>query len=1181
MDPELALLLEVCGGFHAAVHAVASLSRAFWRMFLELASFASEEDLYRHRIDKEALRVRFAETMREDMSSEVFELILRRVFALKVGWDNPTEGLTLRHAIAEPLYLARLVLEGVRPDHEIRYSVMREIREFYSCVQSSAVAHTFHVLSETFNHLVTGRQVQQAKAARKVTWDLIREVLPSLRYATSNDAEVPANSPDLFLECCRAVGYITLTRKIGFAEFTTSKADAEYLLSRLFGMTTRIKGLDDLFGGGGLMLVDALPGAPKARISGRAVVTVGQFGSAKSLLSLQMAVEVARKGGAAWVMPLEQSTEDCLYTLESMGCLSGDQPFRVATTVTAALKLLEEPAPDLGALILLRSVKESFDDFLAAFEENVRLMKGYSMRLMIVDPVSALSQGAEQPTEKRARMSRLFEDAKTSGVNIWLVTEESFLSGDASYAQNTADTVIRLFSEMRHGYSQRYIEITKSRLQREQRGRHALAIVPGVGLTVYPSSAAVRARIRMRSERMPDTPIRFGLPALDGVLGDKGIYAGDVILLHGPDGSSKTTVGLSFLLGSDRLQERHTHYRPLLISARDDKATVRHALQRLIHTSKRDPSAAAVRSLEDITILPIGGGYVTPGVIFRQIEDEFLRSRLEERPIGRVVIENIGHWELSCPYIREDETFADTLVDLLRRHRVTTVITSDTVPRHGGTSLQQLLRDHANCLINFEKVAFRGSREMMRVIKTRDMVHRRDSFELVADPVTFEMTAASSLLQMGERDRVTTIEVRLFLHAESDAQTTYNKFILRSIRSILTREAYLATQNFAQSRQALSLGSVSSINELQVLQLDEFQLPEHSNGRGTMRNEFHLLPREVWDEEAWQDVIPRLRERVQSGSSCTALPFYQNIGLLAYRQEVSASSASSWEVLSRECSRWESENPQAQDVFFDFPKVTGENYCALFIEILLWLAGKPEVLQSECSLQAWFTSDHAVKAACIMHRLCQRAEALIHEGGSQNLQQPSPFRVNHQARVWRHWYSTLNQMLGDMLPVERAQTTVVPLPGAISVAGEWFLALPRYSAAPDVGLKIIELYTSPEAEMDRVRYGVGLPVRSSFYRSIAGSSSISVSPYFAMDGKDVLSIIENAFVRSSFACYTRQASMLSTHLKNVLSLPALEEHTLEAAVRQRVNQLRDRLNGSAIPGCSKCMSARDALRSRH
>ncbi|MGP3779937.1 hypothetical protein ACTWKD_14440, partial [Halanaerobium saccharolyticum] len=69
-----------------------------------------------------------------------------------------------------------------------------------------------------------------------------------------------------------------------------------------------------------------------------------------------------------------------------------------------------------------------------------------------------------------------------------------------------------------------------------------------------------------------------------------------------------------------------------------------------------------------------------------------------------------------------------------------------------------------------------------------------------------------------------------------------------------------------------------------------------------------------------------------------------------------------------------------------------------------------------------------------------------------------PIELDPTAAVWRTWYTTLAQLLATMDPEEAAQIVVRPLPGDITVAGEWFLGIPAYSAAPDVGLAQAALY---------------------------------------------------------------------------------------------------------------------------
>ena len=149
-------------------------------------------------------------------------------------------------------------------------------------------------------------------------------------------------------------------------------------------------------------------------------------------------------------------------------------------------------------------------------------------------------------------------------------------------------------------------------------------------------------------------------------------------------------------------------------------------------------------------------------------------------------------------------------------------------------------------------------------------------------------------------------------------------------------------------------------------------------------------------------------------------------------------------------------------------------------------------------------------------------------------------------------------MLSEMTTADRSEIALSSLPGKVSVAGEWFLGVPRYSAAPDVGVRLIQLCTSPEAVVDRLMYGVGLPVQQSFYEN-QGESDTSISPFIALDAKLLLTIIERAFERSTFECYRRYASILAAHLRSVLMVAYDDEREFESVIRSRLAGLRERL----------------------
>jgi hypothetical protein len=159
-----------------------------------------------------------------------------------------------------------------------------------------------------------------------------------------------------------------------------------------------------------------------------------------------------------------------------------------------------------------------------------------------------------------------------------------------------------------------------------------------------------------------------------------------------------------------------------------------------------------------------------------------------------------------------------------------------------------------------------------------------------------------------------------------------------------------------------------------VIQLDEFQLPAGRDGG----NELRVFPASAWPDGLWTAVIPRLQQRVRTSSGVIAAPYYENIGLLAYRDGIGRNCLESWEELSLECGRWEKDAPSRNDLFFDFPAVTGENYNSLFFEILLWVQGVNQNSSGakHCRFRDWLTSNDAVDALILMRRLCRRAYAI-------------------------------------------------------------------------------------------------------------------------------------------------------------------------------------------------------------
>ena len=1109
---------------------------------------------------------------------------LHAVDLLKAGVGATTG--RLKRSCVQPVTLARELLKNVRPDHELRYYVMSNIRKHWIWPHSSGAAHEIHVLTDLLNKVMKLRAdyARSGSVNRKMddmplnkmwqgmserykqknvsyhvgqsqAWDY-SDILKILRLSHGTEPERDwERAIEVFLECCLAVNYLQPhDRREGWVFIRTSTADSAFLLSNLYGMKTGIAGFDELFGGGGLILADEILPNQLTPMGGRSILTLGRYGTGKSLLALQFAVEVARKGGAAYVMTVEQSPEECLYALGSVCTLPPGELVEIATNSARVRRILEQERPDRGALFLTNPLKDSFEDFLVTFKTDLRDISKYPIRLVIVDAVSAIPRYSQILSELRNETMALLQEAKNVATNIWLIAEEG--TEKLSYYENISDTVIRLSCEDVLPYSQRYFEITKSRFQREQRGRHPFSIQPGSGFSIFPSAAAVSARIQPRTVRPPDTPIVFGVPALDEILGADALFSGDVVVLQGPRGTLKTPLGLLFLLGMDKprggyAKERTTE--SLLVSADDYRATLRYLLP-----GEQPDSQKRAKRISDIRPCPISSGYVKPGFILHKIEEEFLAARLGGGAIDRVMVDNVSHWGLSCPFVQEEKTFGDTIVELLRRNQATSLFTCNDLSDPNSSALQQAIVDAADCLIQFNRLEFRGSYHVMfRVLKTRGMKHRREAFELVIGDHTIDVKTNSPLVRVSADGHAEPMKIRLFLHNQTLIQQEENKRVVNTIRSIVSPHVSIETEvhDSGSLVKGWNLGTASALDELQVVQIDEFQLPDslsyHANPH---KLPVHVFGPRQWSTE-WNDLLPRLKRRVQvSKGNFVGIPMYENVGLLAYRSDYGEflgrhldASTCSWEFLAEQCALFEARSPDSNSLFFDFATAARENYNCLFLEILLSLSSpRPPVRSVKPRLQDWLIDDElssvVTHAGKIYRRLCQRTHLRNkHRDGH------TAGVSDRGAIVWRVWYSELSQMLTNMDGAEKQTIAALGLPKSRSIAGEWYLTVPAYSAAQDVGLEIIKMLTTHDAELGRVRVGLGLPTRSSFYRPQPDGRRLNDT--VPIDAHDLETIVRHAFARSYFDSYGKLSGVLTLHLKRIIELPDQEESSLDRAIK--------------------------------
>jgi KaiC/GvpD/RAD55 family RecA-like ATPase len=1085
------------------------------------------------------------------------------------------------------LRVAKVLAGETINEAELRYFYMSSIRRRFNLCLNSSTAEKFGLLAHAASQVIERTRRSSKRDHRRGTIIDIDE----LRAARKNNLlnNVTRSELKAFVEACRVVKYLQLDHRPRKVRVNSKRIGSEFLLSNIFGLATTIPGFDDLFGGGGIMLTDDVGGYESSSgedpvsVDGRKVLVVGRYGSGKSLLSLEVAVEVAKKGGVAWVMPLEQPVAECLYSLAAVGRYPDRKFVRIETNPVHAAVALRDVNDDRGLLIFVDDIKESYELFLQSLQENGQLLAKhrakFPLRLIVVDPINAVFRKRDLAVAQlRGDTLRALDDVARANTNVWIVTEDkSDRELTFSFEQNIADTVIKLHNTRSHDYSLRFIEICKSRMQREQRGWHPISIKPENGISVVLAPAAVAARIKPRSVQHTGQYVKFGVPGMDEILGPKAVTTGDVIIITGPEGSMKTQIGYAFLLNSDLPPERKgkTRARSLLVSVGEDPDRLGDALEQ---TVKGLHSAAVTKSVDEVVILAIPKGYIQPGVVLQLIEQSLLQARRDDFVIDRVLVDDVRSWVLSCPFLSEDDTFGDTLVELFRKYGVTSCYICSDVVTGSESALQDMIVSNADCSIRLTPHNIKGVlKSIVRVTKTREMTHRRELFELSATETGPTIEPISSLLRVDNEGVIRPVTIRLFMHAETLGQEVYNNHLTDVVKSTISPETHLEDQSKVFLSASTSLGGSTAIDELHLVQLDEYQMPSPSD-KSTGSIQLWRFDDTQWQENWWGGQLPKLNARVKQNNTFVGLPLFTNIGLLAYQKSLSSEVVSSWKQLAAQCAEWEKDNkPPA--LFFDFPGGTDENYNCFFWELLL---AEKDVqvtnVTSDCALIKILTGESAIKAALIMRTLARRAH--LQKGFHRNQDSTSRLRehmsTSPTALVWRHWYTTLNDMLVHFGEEERRNIRVTFLPGGVCIAGEWFVAVPQYSAAPEKGLDLIKMLTSREAELDRMVRGVGLPTRTDFFYGDNGNSQESIiSPFFRLKKREIGDRISNAFRRSQFACYSLLSPVLAIHLKQILEISGDSVTSLEDEAECILNSLGETLQFvRATETNTKCASCR-------
>lgn len=1122
---------------------------------------------------------------------------------------NRSAFCTMRVALA--LYGPHL-----RP-HQIRYFISIAIRDRFQISLNAETRASFNTLatiwkqiivtpSESgaihFTKTVRGRLEQLSKTLRVDFDDLIHRSIRELK--TPNSRELVG----FFLHCAFLVPFLWPIRKWGSEARTSSKktllkrgvqlasrnVDAEYLIAMVFGLPTSIPGLDYLFGGGGIQLSPCFGSTQHENtLPARSILVRGGYGTGKSLFAMSLAVEVASHGGVVWYFPLEISSPEAEYILATLGVEMRPHDFRIATNHLQVERLLAERANQSarwGILCILSIADVTFSNMSNVIKSYADRSFGFSMSLTVIDPINTILTGgkakeseipsddsATQQVSLRQRTHDLLQYVKSSGNNLLFTVEEADGSHfDAEEA--LADTVLFLSSEEQHGYRRRYVSVMKSRYQREHRGRHAFTIVPGSGISITPSVAAIAATNSHHSaDRQRHVYGAFGLSSLDKLLSPrtsgkhpvvcaKSVFPGDVILLRGSIGTFKTHLALCFVSWCARVvlenqlrDHRLAHQAVgLVISQRYPRdvimdkvaepvlsATFRNRRESLRKYS-RSRTERALAIDKPVLVKTISGGYADPGAILWDIECTLESARASGKFIDRVFLDVPADWADTCPFLNDNDTFAQTLIDCLRRRGITVIITDRMSERRKNSKMFQTFLDAADTLIDLGQFQHKGkTHAWIRVERSHTQEHLNGTFQFAKGRRSgLHVDPYSDLARINEAGSFSCVGIRFFVPLESARQCVYFDNLVQFTRSAVGAKVTFDKIDRSGVIDLLRHDSTSVVDELQIVGIDEYMLDDLTKAR------LRPIPKAI------VSACPVTNERIASrtlnrNGRCVALPFYDNVSFMVFNRTRLSNALGrqivhpSWEDILELC---RIQHASSDVMPFDFPRGAPESVNCLFLEIVgsLMRTDGRELMTSSIVKGGLSDKDLevCVRAGRILSEIAKPKmgqRLLWRLGASEKSGSARDFRVNTRAIVVRQWFTTFMQFMDDLV-AEHDQTDdswydwwCAGLPGGVCTAGQWYLGIPNGSAAPRAGFRLLSRICSSDAENARWDLGVGIPTYSGSNEADLDIGMVSQEVHISgVSASFFRSLSANPIERSKFHQYAELSSRLGQCLQEVV-----------------------------------------------
>lgn len=396
-------------------------------------------------------------------------------------------------------------------------------------------------------------------------------------------------------------------------------------------LATNVAGLDEILGGG----------VPLRSMT----LIVGTPGAGKTILAEQIAVEQAKAGERVLILTaLSEAHEQMLASLREFS-------------------FFDESL--VGDRIRFLSIQTLLQDGLAATADAiVEIVRAHRASIVVLDGFRGVAGFADAERDVRLFLYEVRTRLALLDVTTFVTLEMGHDAdgGDAG-AQTVADGIIRLHNTLWGVRHRRHIEVQKLRAMRHLNGMHSIAIT-GDGITCYPRHESVYRTVKhtVSMERAD-----LGLPELDAMLGG-GLNRGTVTFLAGSPGSGKTLTALHYIVAGAAEGEPGLF---ICFSESEEQLYLK------AESFGLDLRGAVERGT--VTLL-----YIAPVELEVDLFAAMLRERVERLGIRRLAIDSIAAVEVAIVEPNRGPGFFASLINYLREHDVTSVITQESNAFDGG-----------------------------------------------------------------------------------------------------------------------------------------------------------------------------------------------------------------------------------------------------------------------------------------------------------------------------------------------------------------------------------------------------------------------------------------------------------------------------------------------------------------